>query len=69
MKLILMYIFIYFKAKEKGLSLGIKRVSGKGDRLLVIGCGSAKGWDSWKVMKRSKANKKLPNNPKDDMGL
>ena len=35
---------------------------------MVIGCGSANGWDLWRVMKRSKANKKMPHNPKDDMG-
>ena len=50
------------------MSLGLKRVSGKGDRILVVGCGGPSGWVNWRVMKRSKANKNLPNNPKDDMG-
>ena len=61
-------ILFSIQAQQQGLSTGIKRVSGKGDRLLVIGCGGASGWIDWKVWKRSKANKNLPHNPKDDMG-
>ena len=61
-------MYFQFQAQQQGLSTGIKRVSGKGDRLLVIGCGGASGWIDWKVWKRSKANKNLPHNPKDDMG-
>ena len=58
---------INFQAKERGLSTGIRRVAGKGDRLLVIGIGGPTGWVDWKVWKRS-PNKNLPENPKDDMG-
>ena len=58
--------YIFFQAKSKGLSTGIKRVSGKGDRLLVVGCGGPSGWIDFEVMKRE-PNKNMPDNPKDDM--
>ena len=60
-------ILLFFpKAKSRGLSTGIKRVAGKGDRLLVVGCGGPNGWVDFEVSKRC-PNKNMPENPKDDM--
>ena len=58
-----------FQAQDRGLSLGIKRRSGKGERCIVVGIGGPDGWveDGWEVYKRSK-NTGNSMEYKDDMG-
>ena len=43
----------FFKAKKRKLSPGLKRVSGKGERLILIGVGGKDGWLKWDVIMRS----------------
>ena len=44
---------MFFKAKKRKLSPGLKRVSGKGERLILIGVGGKDGWLKWDVIMRS----------------
>ena len=51
--------FIYIihhslKAQERNLSTGLKRLSGKGERIIILGCGGRKGWVYYEVYKRTK---------------
>ena len=47
------YKIILFQAKDKGLTPGLRRVSGKGERLILIGVGGKDGWLKYDVIMRS----------------
>ena len=62
----LLFSFLKLQATEQGLSTGIKRRSGKGERVIVVGGGGPDGWVHSEVIKRGKT-KKNSMNYKDDM--
>ena len=43
------------EAKDKGLTPGILRPPGRGERLILIGAGGIEGWEECDVIKRSAA--------------
>ena len=45
---------MYIQAEEQNLSLGLKRMSGKGERIIILGCGGRDGWVYYEVYKRTK---------------
>ena len=41
-----------FQAKQRGLSAGVRREAGRGQRVMVMGIGGEEGWIHLKVIKR-----------------
>ena len=65
---------IFLQAKEQNLTTGLKRTTGKGDRVIVVGIGGEDGFVDSKVYLRNRPKtkgkkEKVPQNPKDDMSM
>ena len=42
------------QAKDQNLTTGLTRLSGKGERLILIGAGGSDGWANYEIIQRSK---------------
>ena len=47
-------LFSTFKAKKRNLTTGLRRPSGKGERVLILGIGGHDGFENYRVIKRKR---------------